>query len=79
LKEQPLKNAVLQPVGRKTARASAKLARVLQEAHVISSENISVSVENFKKSVFPVAILVTSCYCICYRTVVNIVLAWRRK
>jgi hypothetical protein len=31
LKEQPLKNAVLQPVGRKAARASAKLARVLQK------------------------------------------------
>jgi hypothetical protein len=36
LKEQPLKNAVLQPVGRKTARASAKLARVLQEAQYIT-------------------------------------------
>ncbi|MDR0655582.1 MAG: hypothetical protein LBG22_04640 [Treponema sp.] len=32
LKEQPLKKAVLQAIGRKTAGASAKLARVLQEA-----------------------------------------------
>jgi hypothetical protein len=32
LKEKPLKKAVLQAVGRKTARTSAKLARVLQEA-----------------------------------------------
>jgi hypothetical protein len=32
LKEQPLKKAVLQAVGRKTAGASVKLARVLQEA-----------------------------------------------